>query len=190
MEGKAIIISAPSGAGKTTIVKHLLSQAELPLEFSISACSRDPRGNEVNGKDYHFLGVEGFKKAIAEDRFVEWEEVYAQQFYGTLKSELERIWAQNKVVIFDVDVIGGINLKKKLKNQALSLFIQAPDVQELERRLRLRATETEEKIQLRISKAKEEIEKAKEFDVIVINDNLADAFTKTREAVSKFINQN
>lgn len=189
MQGKAVIISAPSGAGKTTIVRHLLNNTNLPLEFSISACSRDPRGQEKEGVDYYYLGVEGFKKAINENAFLEWEEVYADQFYGTLNKEVQRIWDKGKVVIFDVDVVGGLNLKQKLADQALSIFIKAPDLKTLEQRLRGRATESNEKIQMRLSKAKEEIERADQFDTIIVNDNLDTALKATTKAVSDFINQ-
>ena len=139
--GKCIIFSAPSGAGKTTIVHHLLSK-NLGLEFSISACSRDPRPNEVDKKDYHFLGIDGFKDKIKEQAFVEWEEVYTNNFYGTLKSEMERIWSEGKAVIFDVDVIGGLNIKKQFGDNAYSIFVKPPSYEELEKRLRGRSTES------------------------------------------------
>ena len=141
-KGKCVIFSAPSGAGKTTIVHYLLKQ-NLGLEFSVSACSRDPRSNEVDGRDYHFLGLEGFKEKIEQDAFVEWEEVYTDNFYGTLKSEIERIWSHGKTVIFDVDVIGGLNIKRIFGEQALAIFVQPPSYDELEARLRKRSTETE-----------------------------------------------
>lgn len=188
IEGKCIIFSAPSGAGKTTIVKYLLKQ-NLGLEFSISACSRNPRGNEIDGKDYYFLSVEEFSKKIKNDEFIEWEEVYKDNFYGTLKSEVNRIWKNKQVVIFDVDVIGGINLKKKFKDQALSIFVQAPSIEELEKRLRIRSTESEEKIQIRLKKAKEELKKASEFDMILTNNNLDEACENAYMIVRNFLNQ-
>ena len=184
MSGKCLIVSAPSGAGKTTIVHHLLDQ-ELGLEFSVSACSRDKREGETNGKDYHFLGVEGFKAKIAEDAFVEWEEVYPNQFYGTLKSEIERIWANGKHVIFDVDVVGGLNLKKQFGDQAMALFIMPPSEAALEKRLRYRNTEPEEKIRMRLAKARQELSTSDQFDQVVLNDDLeiakANAIKVTRD---------
>ncbi|NVK64506.1 MAG: guanylate kinase, partial [Flavobacteriales bacterium] len=140
-KGKCIIFSAPSGAGKTTIV-HALLEKDLGLEFSVSACSRDPRPNEVHGEDYYFLGVEGFKEKIDEDAFIEWEEVYTNNFYGTLRSEIERIWSQGKTVIFDVDVIGGLSLKRLFLDDAFAVFVQPPSYEELEKRLRGRSTES------------------------------------------------
>lgn len=184
--GKCIIFSAPSGAGKTTIVRHLLAQ-ELGLEFSISACSREPRNTEKHGVDYYFLGTEGFKEKIAENAFVEWEEVYADNFYGTLKSEIERIWKAGKTVIFDVDVIGGLNLKNQLKEQALAIFVQPPSVEELEKRLRYRSTESEDKIQMRMSKAREELALAPKFDVILENIELEIAFKQASDLVKNFL---
>ena len=187
--GKAIIFSAPSGAGKTTIVHHLMTVPEFQLAFSVYATSRPQRGNEVDGKDYHFLGVEGFKKKIAEDAFLEWEEVYANNFYGTLHEVVEKLWSEGKVVVFDVDVLGGINIKSKLGEQALSVFVQAPSIGELERRLRARSTETEEKIQMRMARAEEELALAYKFDVILENDNLENACTKAESIVANFLNQ-
>lgn len=184
--GKCVIFSAPSGAGKTTIV-HALLNAGLGLEFSVSACSRDPRPNEVNGKDYHFLGIEGFKQKIAEGAFVEWEEVYTNNFYGTLKTEIERIWNNGNAVIFDVDVIGGLNLKKIFGDNALAVFVQPPSYEELEKRLRYRSTETEEKIQQRMNKARTELSSAPEFDVILVNDDLGKAIDKATKLVTDFI---
>ena len=184
--GKCVIFSAPSGAGKTTIVRHLLEQ-NLGLEFSISACSREPRGNEMNGKDYFFLGVEGFKQKISEDAFIEWEEVYANNFYGTLKEEIERIWSSGKVVAFDVDVVGGLNLKKIFGDRALSIFVNPPSVQELEKRLRARNTETEEKIAMRLAKAQHEITFAPNFDVVVLNENLDEACAQAKKVIQAFI---
>jgi len=184
--GKCIIFSAPSGAGKTTIVHHLLKQ-ELGLEFSVSACSRDPRENEVNGEDYHFLGIEGFKEKIQNDAFVEWEEVYTNNFYGTLKSEMERIWSEGKTVIFDVDVIGGLNLKKQFGDAAYAVFVKPPSYEELEKRLRGRSTETEDKINQRMEKAHKELSFAPKFDYILVNDDLAEACDKAKGLVSEFL---
>ncbi len=184
--GKCVIFSAPSGAGKTTIVHHLLEQ-EIGLEFSVSACSRDPRPNERDGIDYHFLGVEGFKEAIQDGKFVEWEEVYRNNFYGTLRSELERIWDAGKAVIFDVDVIGGLNLKRLLKEDALGIFVQPPSYEELEKRLRSRQTETEDKINQRMDKARKELAFAPEFDVVLINDDLAEACEVAKALVTDFL---
>lgn len=185
-KGKCVIFSAPSGAGKTTIVHYLLKQ-NLGLEFSISACSREPRSNEVNGRDYHFLGLEGFKNKIEQEAFVEWEEVYTDNFYGTLKSEIERIWSHGKTVIFDVDVIGGLNIKRIFGEQALAIFVQPPSYDELEVRLRKRSTETEEKIQQRMYKAKTELSYAPEFDVILVNDHLDSACHKAQNLILDFI---
>ena len=184
--GKCIIFSAPSGAGKTTIVHHLLGKIP-QLEFSISACSRDPRGNEEHGKHYYFLGIESFKKKIEEGAFLEWEEVYTDNFYGTLVSELERIWSLGKTVIFDVDVVGGLNLKQIIGNNALAIFVQPPSYEALESRLRFRSTETEEKIAMRLEKAQIELTRAPEFDVILLNDDLGKACKEAEELVLKFI---
>lgn len=185
-KGKSIIISAPSGAGKTTIVHELIKRIS-ELSFSISACSRDPRPNEVDGKDYYFLGLEGFKQKIENAELIEWEEVYANNYYGTLKSEVERIWKNNQAVIFDVDVVGGLNMKKLFGNDALAIFIKAPTFETLEERLRYRSTETEEKIQTRLGKAKEEIGRAPEFDLIVVNDDLARACDEAEQKVREFL---
>ncbi len=187
LKGKSIIFSAPSGAGKTTIVHHLLSK-DFGLEFSISACSRSPRSHEVDGKDYYFLDVESFKKKIEEDAFVEWEEVYTNNFYGTLKSEMQRIWSKGKTVIFDVDVVGGLNLKKEFGDSAMAVFVQPPSFEELENRLRGRSTETEDKIRQRMEKAAKELAFAEEFDHILVNDNLLDAFKKAEKLVENFLN--
>lgn len=187
-KGKCIIFSAPSGAGKTTIVHYLLKES-LGLEFSVSACSREPRKNEINGKDYYFLGLEGFKDQIDKEAFIEWEEVYTNNFYGTLKSEIERIWANGKSVIFDVDVIGGLNLKRIFGEQALSVFVKPPSYEVLEKRLRNRSTETEDKIQQRMKKANDEFSYAPEFDIILINDNLDEACNKAKEMVSEFLSK-
>lgn len=185
-KGKCVIFSAPSGAGKTTIVHHLLDK-DLGLEFSVSACSREPRPNEVDGKDYHFLGVDKFKEKIKEGAFVEWEEVYSNNFYGTLYAEIERIWNEGKTVIFDVDVIGGLNLKRKFQEQALAIFVQPPSYKELERRLRSRSTETESKINQRMEKAKKELKFAPEFDHIIVNDELEAAIAEAEQSVREFL---
>ncbi|MNJ88821.1 Guanylate kinase [compost metagenome] len=184
--GKCVIFSAPSGAGKTTIVQYLLK--EIPeLAFSISACSRAPRGEEEHGKHYYFLGVDGFKRKVESGEFLEWEEVYADNFYGTLNSELERIWSAGKTVIFDVDVVGGLNLKKIIGENALSIFVQPPSFADLESRLRFRSTETEEKISMRLEKAHIELGRAPEFDYILLNDNLENACKEAETVVRKFI---
>ncbi|MEX1192947.1 MAG: guanylate kinase [Brumimicrobium sp.] len=188
VEGKCIIFSAPSGAGKTTIVHKLLDRMD-HLAFSISACSRTPRGNEVDGEDYYFLSVETFKKKIQENAFIEWEEVYKDHFYGTLKSEVERLWKENKTVVFDVDVYGGINLKKHFDDQSLSFFIQPPSIKTLEERLRNRKTESEDKIQTRLKKASEELQKSKHFDRTVINDNLDLTINEVEQYVKEYLNK-
>lgn len=188
-EGKCIIFSAPSGAGKTTIVHRLLGK-NLPLEFSVSACSRAARENEKNGVDYHFLGVEGFKQKIKENAFVEWEEVYPNHFYGTLKSEVERVWKNGNAVIFDVDVVGGLNLKKQFGANALSIFVQAPSVEELKKRLEERSTESNENIQLRIAKASKELQFAHQFDFVLVNDSLENACSRAEKEVRNFLKTN
>lgn len=179
--GKLIVFSAPSGSGKTTIVKYLLEQKELHLDFSISATSREKRGDEAHGKDYYYLSAEEFQAKIAANEFVEYEEVYKDNYYGTLKTELERIWALGKHVIFDIDVIGGLNIKKQFPNKTLAVFVSPPSVEELERRLRFRQTETDEKIQMRLAKAEREIAESNKFDVILKNYDLEiaknDAYT-------------
>ena len=184
---KLIVFSAPSGSGKTTIVKHLLSETNLPLSFSISAASREARPNETDAKDYYFLSLEAFKAKIAADEFIEYEEVYPDNFYGTLKSELERIWAQGKSVIFDIDVVGGLNIKKQYPEETLAIFVQPPSKEELEKRLRGRATETEEKIAIRLSKADRELATAPQFDAIITNDKLDLAKEEAYQLVSKFL---
>lgn len=185
-KGKCIIFSAPSGAGKTTIV-HALLDENIGLEFSVSACSREPRPNEIDGKDYHFLGLDLFKKKIEDAAFIEWEEVYTNNFYGTLESEIERIWSNGKTVIFDVDVIGGLNLKRIFGEAALAIFVQPPSYEELEKRLRYRSTETEEKILQRMGKAKNELSFAKDFDLILVNDKLETAIASAKESVLNFL---
>lgn len=183
---KVIIFSAPSGSGKTTLVKHCL-QIFPQLQFSISATTRALRGEEIHGKDYYFLSVEEFKKLISEDAFVEYEEVYTDKFYGTLKSEVQRIWDSGKIVIFDVDVVGGINLKKIFSENAMSIFISPPSINELERRLIARATDDAETIKTRVAKAKYEMTFAEEFDQIVINDDLETSKKEIERLVEKFI---
>ncbi len=187
-KGKAIIISAPSGSGKTTIVKHLLENNPI-LEFSISACTRDKRGrNEENGKDYYFLSTEEFKKKIDEDEFVEWEEVYPGNFYGTLKSEIDRIWQRGKIVIFDVDVKGGLSLKKYFKQQALAVFIKVPSLDVLKDRLGDRGSESATSLSQRIYKARFEMEFEDQFDASILNDNLNASFKRTSRLVDEFLN--
>ena len=186
---KLIIFSAPSGSGKTTIVKHLLSLAPLNLAFSISATSRAPRGEEVHGKEYYFLSAEEFKQRIADNDFLEWEEVYQNYFYGTLKSEVERLWAMGKNVVFDIDVAGGLRIKKQFPDQTLAIFVEPPSIAVLEERLRARQTETEEKIQMRLDKAAQEMATAHLFDVIIKNDDLPRALQEAEDLVTDFINK-
>lgn len=186
--GKLIIFSAPSGAGKTTIVHHLLRTFSF-LEFSVSATSRAPRGDEQHGVDYYFLSADEFRKRIADHEFVEYEEVYPGQFYGTLHSEVERIWRKGHHVIFDVDVKGGLSLKKKFAEKALSIFVRPPSVAALEERLRRRATEPEEKIRMRISKATHELAFEPQFDTFIVNDNLERALDEAEALVKKFLEQ-
>ncbi len=185
---KVIIFSAPSGSGKTTLVKHSL-EAFPELEFSISCTTRQPRGNEVNAIDYHFISPEEFRQKIAEHAFVEYEEVYTDKYYGTLKSEVEKIWNKGKVVIFDVDVKGGIALKKYFGEKALSIFIQPPSIEELERRLIGRNTDDAETIKTRVEKAAEELTYASEFDEVVVNDNLDEAKATVEGLIKNFITQ-
>lgn len=184
--GKVIIFSAPSGSGKTTIVRHLLERYP-QLEFSISATSRAPRGQERDGVDYYFLSQEEFMKAVAENRFVEWEEVYKGTCYGTLRSEVERIWAKGNIIVFDVDVIGGINLKRIFGGDACSIFVMPPSVEELRRRLEGRGTDAPEVIDRRVAKAEFELTKAPEFDHIVVNDSLDEAIAETTRIIDEFI---
>lgn len=186
-QGKLVIVSAPSGAGKSTIVTHLLNQG-LNLEFSVSATTRKPRGKEKNGKEYYFISAEDFKNKIKNNEFVEWEEVYRNSFYGTLKSEIERIWRGKKHVLFDVDVKGGIKLKNIFGNKAISIFIMPPSLEEIEKRLLRRGTDDEKKIKLRVQKASDEIKFASEFDKVIINDNLDYAFAEVYETVNSFLN--
>jgi len=187
MEGKLIIVSAPSGAGKTTIVNHLLHKVS-GLEFSISATTRSPRGKEKDGKEYFFISPQDFRERIERNEFAEWEEVYKDHFYGTLKSEIERIWAEGKHVIFDVDVKGGINLKNIFGHKAISIFIMPPSVMELKNRLFARATDNPARIEMRVEKAIEEMKLAEKFDHTVINDNLQRASDKVFKLVKSFLN--
>lgn len=184
---KVIIFSAPSGSGKTTLVKHCL-EIFPELEFSISCTTRNPRGEEKNGTDYYFISPDEFREKIAEDAFVEYEEVYTDKYYGTLKSEVERIWNLGKTVIFDVDVKGGIALKNYFKEKALSIFIMPPSIEELERRLINRNTDDAETIKMRVEKASEEMEYKEHFDTVVINTVLDEAKTQTEILISKFLN--
>ena len=188
-KGKLIVFSAPSGSGKTTIVKYLLQQEELNLEFSISATSRDKRGQEVDAKDYYFLSTKGFKSKIKADEFLEWEEVYRDNFYGTLKTEVERIWALGKHVIFDIDVSGGLRIKRKYPEQTLAVFVKPPSIDELKIRLKKRKTENEDKINMRVAKASAELATAPLFDVVIENDNLERALNEAHSIVGEFIEE-
>jgi guanylate kinase len=188
MQGKIIIFSAPSGAGKTTIVKHLL-KVNPQLAFSISACTRDKRGRtEENGKDYYFITPEDFKQKIANDEFVEWEEVYEGAFYGTLKSEIERIWKSGKHVILDVDVKGGLSIKHFYKERALAVFVKPPSVEELAKRLQARNTDSASSISSRVFKAEFELKFEDQFDKVLVNDNLEKACAKAEKLVEEFLN--
>ena len=187
LEGKLIIFSAPSGSGKTTIVKHLL-QVRTDLGFSISACTRDRRGrNEVHGKDYYFLTPDDFKQRIDKNEFVEWEEVYAGAYYGTLRSEVERVWNSGKHVIFDVDVKGGLELKKAYGARALAIFVKAPSEEIIKQRLMARGTETEESLSKRLFKVRFEMSFQDQFDVILVNDALQDALRKAESLAENFL---
>lgn len=185
-KGKCIILSAPSGAGKTTIAHELLKTFP-NLEFSISACSRPPRKNEENAKDYYFHSLSDFKAKIAADAFLEWEEVYPDHFYGTLKSEVERIWNKNNAVIFDVDVVGGMNLKRQLGENALSVFVAPPSIEVLKERLQGRSTESQEQIDLRINKAEFEMSHVDKFDQIIVNDDFELAVRQATDIVRNFL---
>jgi guanylate kinase len=186
MEGKLVIISGPSGTGKTTIVKHLL-ESGLNLAFSVSATTREPRPDEKHGTDYYFLPVTEFRKKVEKEEFVEWEEVYNNILYGTLKSEMQRIWANGCHVLFDVDVKGGINLKKIFGNRSIALFIMPPSVDELRKRLAKRGSESAEKVKMRIDKAEEEMKLSNQFDTIIVNKNLDLAKEETLEMVRSFL---
>jgi guanylate kinase len=186
-KGKLLVFSAPSGSGKTTIVKHLLAQPDLNLEFSISCTTRAPRGEEMNGKDYYFISLEEFKNHIKAEDFIEWEEVYRDNFYGTLKAEIDRIWAKGKNVIFDIDVAGGLRIKSKFKQETLAVFVKPPSVDELKRRLKERSTESDEKINMRIAKAHVELATAPQFDIIIKNYELEIALKEAYELVKDFV---
>jgi guanylate kinase len=188
MKGKLIIFSAPSGSGKTTIVKHLLNRG-YNFEFSVSATSRPARGQEVHGKDYYFLSTDDFRSKITKNEFLEWEEVYPGKYYGTLKSEVERIRNKGNHVVFDVDVVGGCNIKEYYGNEALSVFIQPPSIEELEKRLKLRSTDSDEVIAERVAKAAFEMTFANRFDIIIVNDVLANALKQAEETIENFIQQ-
>ena len=185
-KGKLFVFSAPSGSGKTTLVHHLLRQG-LPLGFSISATSRKPRGEEQDGKDYHFLTEKAFKQKIGEDAFIEYEEVYEGTFYGTLKSEVDRLWSEGKHVLFDIDVKGGLKVKEQYPEETLAVFVQPPSIEALEERLRSRGTETEEKIQQRLDKSAGELVFSQDFDVILVNDDLTTAKREVVRLVKQFI---
>ena len=184
---KLIVFSAPSGSGKTTIVRHLLEQTDLPLAFSISATTRAPRGAEKNGEDYYFLNEETFKTKIRKKEFLEYEEVYKGLFYGTLESEVKRLWSENKAVLFDIDVMGGISIKNSFPNKTLTVFVQPPSIETLERRLKLRKTDNEKTLQVRLNKAQQELDQADRFDKIIINDDLATTLSETEELVRAFL---
>ncbi|MEG1586146.1 MAG: guanylate kinase [Bacteroidales bacterium] len=188
MKGKLIIFSAPSGSGKSTIINYLLTQG-LNLAFSVSATSRAPRGEEQNGKEYYFLSPEEFRQRIANDEFLEYEEVYTDKFYGTLKSEVERLTSEGKNVIFDVDVLGGVNIKKYYGNRALSIFVQPPSIDELRKRLVGRATDALEVIEKRIERAEFELSFAPQFDKVIVNDNLEKAEKETFDVIRTFIDK-
>ena len=189
MDGKIIIFSAPSGSGKTTILKTLIQSDELQLAFSISATSRQQRENEEEGKDYYFFSPERFKQGIANEDFLEWEEVYENQFYGTLKSEIDRLHTLKKNVVFDVDVLGGLNLKRFFGKKALAVFIMPPSMEVLEERLRGRGTETEETLEKRLKKAAYELSFSKKFDYILINDELKESISTAHQLIFNFLNQ-
>jgi len=186
-EGKLFVFSAPSGSGKTTIVRHLLGQEKLNLEFSVSATSREARGFEVDGTDYYFISLKEFKENIKNDAFLEWEEVYRDNFYGTLKTEVERIWAKGKHVIFDIDVVGGLRIKKKFPDRTLAVFVKPPSVDELKIRLKKRKTESDVKINMRIAKASVELATAPQFDVIIKNYDLEVALKEAENLVAEYL---
>src|SRR5690554_335630 len=189
-QGKLIVFSAPSGSGKTTIVQHLLSREDLNLAFSVSCTSRAPRENEKDGVNYYFLSLSDFKQHIKNNDFLEWEEVYRDNFYGTLKTEVERLWALGKNVIFDIDVVGGLRIKKKFPKETLAVFVKPPSIDELKIRLKKRKTENENRINMRVAKASVELATAPQFDHIIKNYNLEDALAEAYKLVSEFVNNN
>jgi len=186
MEGKLLIFCAPSGSGKSTIVQHLMKGMP-ELAFSISATSRSPRQGELNGREYHFISPQLFRELIEKNEFIEWEEVYQDQYYGTLKSEVERIWGENQHALFDIDVVGGLNLKKAYGKKALAIFVMPPSLAVLEERLRSRGTDHEESLQKRIGKAEYELSFAPEFDTILVNDSLEKALADAEDLVQAFL---
>ena len=186
-QGKLIVFSAPSGSGKTTIVRHLLGQEDLNLEFSISATSRAPRENEVDGEDYYFMDLKEFKAHIKQDDFLEWEEVYKDNFYGTLNSEVKRIWAMGKHVVFDIDVVGGLDIKRIYPEKTLAVFVEPPSIEELKIRLKKRKTESEDRIAMRVAKASIEMATAPQFDHIIVNEDLDTALDEAYQLVKNFI---
>jgi guanylate kinase len=186
-QGKLLVFSAPSGSGKTTIVRHLLAQNELNLAFSVSCTTREPRGEEQNAVDYYFIDLQNFKNHIKGGDFIEWEEVYRDNFYGTLQSEIERIWALGKNVIFDIDVAGGLRIKKKFPSQTLAVFVKPPSIDELKIRLKKRSTESDDKINMRIAKASVELATAPQFDEIIKNYDLSVAKEEAYALVKEFI---
>ena len=188
-KGKLVVFSAPSGSGKTTIVRHLLRRKTLSLDFSISATSRKARGGEIDGKDYYFISLGAFKQKIKSDAFLEWEEVYINNFYGTLRSEVDRIWAAGKHVIFDIDVAGGLRIKKRFPEQTLAVFVRPTNINELIIRLKQRGEETSEKIAMRVAKAPAEMATAPQFDRIIINDDLTTALKEAEDLVTSFLKE-
>jgi guanylate kinase len=187
-KGKLIVFSAPSGSGKTTIVRCLLKQSELQLDFSISATSREKRGEEVDGEDYYYMSASEFKNKIKNDEFLEWDEVYRDNFYGTLKTEVERIWALGKHVIFDIDVSGGLRIKRKFPKETLAIFVKPPSIDELKIRLKKRKTESDDKINMRVAKASAELATSPLFDKIVVNEYLDEALKEAYNLVNEFVN--
>lgn len=190
--GKAILFSAPSGCGKTTIIRELMGGSDREpysrFEFSVSATSRQPRGQEVDGEDYYFLSHEEFMRRVGNDEFLEWEEVYAGTCYGTLKSEIDRIWNKGNIIVFDVDVNGGRNIKRFFGDEALSIFVMPPSLEVLEQRLRSRGTDSEEAIVKRLGRSAEELQQAPQFDVTIVNDDLQRAVAETRKKIEEFLN--
>lgn len=187
--GKLIVFSAPSGSGKTTIVRHLLEQEDLNLGFSVSCTSREPRANEIDGENYYFISLKDFKQHIKNDEFLEWEEVYRDNFYGTLKSEVERLWAQGKNVIFDIDVVGALRIKKKYPEKTLAVFVKPPSIDELKIRLKKRKTESEDKINMRVAKASVELATAPQFDFVIKNYDLDVALKEAHDLVADFLSK-